>query len=138
VETSEKITDAVLCEQMLALLKRFKTALAEVAESHGLTSMQLAALRAISEGYASMGKVAQVMHCDNSNVTGIVDRLVSMELVNRQEDVRDRRVKTLALTPKGQSLVTEVTGLLPTRLGCSRLLDDERVCLHAALNRLIA
>jgi DNA-binding MarR family transcriptional regulator len=138
METTETTTDAKLCESMLALLKRFKTIIAEIAEAHGLTSMQLAALRAISEGYATMGKVACVMHCDNSNVTGIVDRLSAMGLVTRQEDVRDRRVKALVLTDKGQRLVTELTGMLPQQLGCSRLDDAEKLAMRHALDKLAA
>jgi DNA-binding MarR family transcriptional regulator len=136
MESTETITDAKLCEEMLNFLKRFKTIMAGVAEAHGITSMQLGALRAVSEGCTSMGKVAQMMHCDNSNVTGIIDRLVAMDLVSRQEDIRDRRVKALALTSKGRALVTELTGLLPARLGCSRLTADDKAAVHAALCKL--
>ena len=68
------ISNTALCMDILTLLKKFKAVLADIAEEHGLTPMQLAALRSIDEGYSTMGRVAQSMHCDASNATGIIDR----------------------------------------------------------------
>jgi DNA-binding MarR family transcriptional regulator len=48
-----------------------------------------------------MGELAEAMHCDNSNITGIVDRLEERGLVERQPADYDRRVKLIALTPEG-------------------------------------
>ena len=48
-----------------------------------------------------MNELASMLHCDNSNVTGIVDRLEARGLVTRRPDARDRRVKQIALTPLG-------------------------------------
>ena len=45
-----------------------------------------------------MGELAQHMHCDNSNMTGIVDRLAERGLVERRPAEGDRRVKLVALT----------------------------------------
>ena len=42
--------------------------------------------------------------CDNSNVTGIVDRLEAPGLVERRPAEHDRRVKTVAMTEKGVEL----------------------------------
>ena len=44
-----------------------------------------------------------MLHCDNSNVTGIVDRLEARGLVARQPHEHDRRVKHVVLTPLGVS-----------------------------------
>lgn len=130
------ISDTIVCQDILALLKRFKATMAEVAESHNLTPIQLGALHAIHEGYVTMGKVAQTMHCDASNVTGIIDRLVVMRLVLRQEDSRDRRVKTLALTAKGHKIITQISASLPDTLGCANLTAKERVTIHNVLVKL--
>ncbi len=46
----------------------------------------------------------QVMACDNSNVTGIVDRLEARGLVERRAAEHDRRVKMLAVTETGAEL----------------------------------
>jgi DNA-binding MarR family transcriptional regulator len=39
-----------------------------------------------------MGELALEMHCDSSNITGIVDRLEERGLVERTAVARDRRV----------------------------------------------
>ncbi len=51
-----------------------------------------------------MGELAQLMRCDNSNMTGIVDRLEERGLVERTAAAGDRRVKLIALTGKGREL----------------------------------
>ena len=48
-----------------------------------------------------MSELADALHCDNSNVTGIVDRLEDRGLVERRSAIHDRRVKMLAVTPRG-------------------------------------
>ena len=51
-----------------------------------------------------MSELAGILGCDNSNVTGIVDRLEYRGLVERRPADHDRRVKLLALTGEGQEL----------------------------------
>ncbi len=51
-----------------------------------------------------MGELATMMRCDNSNMTGIVDRLEERGLVERTAAERDRRVKLIALTDRGHEL----------------------------------
>ena len=60
-----------------------------------------------------MSELADALHCDNSNVTGIVDRLEDRGLVERRSATHDRRVKMLAVTPRG----AEVRERLAERLG---------------------
>jgi MarR family transcriptional regulator, organic hydroperoxide resistance regulator len=48
-----------------------------------------------------MSELADALHCDNSNVTGIVDRLEDRGLVERRSATHDRRVKMLAVTERG-------------------------------------
>lgn len=61
-------------------------------------AMALATLRAP----APMRDLAEMMACDASNVTGIVDGLERRGLVRRQPDPADRRVKHLVLTEEGE------------------------------------
>lgn len=51
-----------------------------------------------------MGRLAETLACDKSNVTGLVDRLESRGLIARQASANDRRVKVLVLTPSGVRL----------------------------------
>ncbi|HEY8001166.1 MAG TPA: MarR family transcriptional regulator [Solirubrobacterales bacterium] len=55
-----------------------------------------------------MGELAQSMHCDNSNITGIVDRLEERGLVERGAAIGDRRVKLVALTDAGREIRDEL------------------------------
>lgn len=121
----------------MALLKHTKTALAALAERHGLTHMQLHAMKTIHHGAATMGKVAGNLHCDASNVTGIIDRLVALGLVDRRESEEDRRAKVLHLTDKGQALLDRIAEELPEALGCDKLTTAERDALHELTRRLV-
>src|SRR5262245_10502134 len=48
-----------------------------------------------------MGKLAETLSCDASNVTGLVDRLESRGLLRRRSSDADRRIKVLVLTATG-------------------------------------
>src|SRR5204862_702413 len=52
-------------------------------------------------GPLSRRQLAERLRCDPSNVTFLVNRLEQRRLVTRAQAGRDRRVKTLALTPVG-------------------------------------
>src|SRR5229473_6468443 len=67
-----------------------------------------------------MGRLAEALACDASNVTGLVDRLESRGLVRRQPSEEDRRIKVLELTPAGtrlRSIVLERMTKPPDSLG---------------------
>jgi DNA-binding MarR family transcriptional regulator len=54
----------------------------------------------------TMTEIAQVLRCDNSNVTGIVDALEEKGLAVR---AADRRVKLIALSAEGRRLRARLT-----------------------------
>lgn len=131
------ITSEIICQDMMLLLGRFKQEMARIADERGLTQVQLGALYMVHKhGELAMGKVAHVLHCDPSNVTGIIDRLVSHGLVTRQENPADRRAKTITLTDGGHKVVREIMDILPDRMGCGRLTDTEREVLHVAVQKI--
>jgi len=75
----------------------------------GLSMQQSMALTNLRPGEPlPMSSLAELLHCDNSNVTGIVDRLEAAGLAERRPGIGDRRVKTIALTEKGEALRAEV------------------------------
>lgn len=51
----------------------------------------------------AMKDLAAAMHCDRSNVTSVIDRLVRLGLVTRSEDPRDRRSRVIRLTEPGRA-----------------------------------
>jgi DNA-binding MarR family transcriptional regulator len=85
-----------------------------------------------------MSALADALHCDNSNITGIVDRLEAAGLAERRADERDRRVKAVILTEKGEWLRVEIerrVGQPPPRL--ASLSDDDAVALRDILARAL-
>ena len=55
-----------------------------------------------------MHELAALLGCDNSNVTGLIDRLEARGLVERQPFEQDRRVKHIVLTAQGTKLRQEL------------------------------
>jgi DNA-binding MarR family transcriptional regulator len=74
-----------------------------IAQESGLRPATLGALRVLDEP-RTMSEVAGYLHCDNSNVTGIVDGLEARGLAERTPSPDDRRVKLIALTGEGRRL----------------------------------
>lgn len=121
-----------VCDDLMRLVDIYKVATFALAEKHGLTRVQLFVLYWLDRhGEVAMGQVAGALHCDASNVTGIVDRLVAQKLVSRQESAADRRAKTLRLTDKGREAICSLKTELPETLGCSKLTAQEAAALHA-------
>jgi DNA-binding MarR family transcriptional regulator len=86
-----------------------KQRLVATAQEFELAPQQMIALRILGSGPRKMSELANALFCDNSNVTGIVDRLEERGLVRREAAEGDRRVKLLVLTDEGERLRAEVT-----------------------------
>jgi DNA-binding MarR family transcriptional regulator len=85
-----------------------------------------------------MNELAAVLACDNSNVTGLVDRLEARGLVARQANPDDRRVKRVVLTAAGSRLrdqLLEHVGRPPA--GIERLSPAEQRQLRDLLRRVV-
>jgi DNA-binding MarR family transcriptional regulator len=85
-----------------------------------------------------MNELAAMLACDNSNVTGLVDRLEARGLVARQASPEDRRVKHVVLTPAGARLraqLLERVGRPPD--GFDRLSPGEQRQLRDLLRRVL-
>ena len=70
-----------------------------------LTPQQAQLLTSVAPGALTHGELATRLHCDKTNVTGLVDRLERRELVRRRTDPADRRVTQVSLTHNGTELV---------------------------------
>jgi DNA-binding MarR family transcriptional regulator len=85
-----------------------------------------------------MGRLAETLSCDASNVTGLVDRLESRGLVQRRPSAGDRRVKVLQLTPTGSRLRAQLLRRMTRRsLPLSRLSVDDQRTLVKILEALV-
>lgn len=134
-----EITTEQTCQDLFQLMHYAKVRALQLAEEQGLTRVQLFTLYSIDQyGDLAMGQVAHMLHCDASNVTGIVDRMVGQGLVKREENPKDRRAKRLVLTPKGKEAVQCLRAALPAKIGCEKLTNAERATLHTIIGKLSA
>ena len=61
-----------------------------------------------------MGRLAGMLGCHASNVTGLVDRLEARGVVQRRPSADDRRIKVLDLTPEGSRLRAQMLRRMTT------------------------
>jgi DNA-binding MarR family transcriptional regulator len=112
------------------LMSYYDTKLAELR----LTMPQAMLLRQLGDALP-MYEAAGKLHCDPSNVTGIVDRLEARGLIERQHLTKDRRVKHLALTPAGRRLRKRVDAILSAAPGVADLAAADQTSLLNLLSR---
>lgn len=94
---------------LLQVALRAKHGLMKMADTNGLTVMQMQTICTMSPRKPiPMNTISCFLACDRSNVTGIVDRLLSQGYIAREEKPDDRRVKMITLTLKGEKLRTDV------------------------------
>jgi DNA-binding MarR family transcriptional regulator len=85
-----------------------------------------------------MGRLAETLSCDASNVTGLVDRLEGRGLVQRRPSDDDRRVKVVRLTPAGSRVRAQVLRRITGQsLPLSRLSRDQQRTLVKILELLV-
>jgi MarR family 2-MHQ and catechol resistance regulon transcriptional repressor len=69
--------------------------------SEELTVPQFMILNYSTVDGVPLSEISARMLCDNSNLTGIVDRLIAKGYVRRKPDPQDRRVSLICLTAAG-------------------------------------
>jgi MarR family transcriptional regulator, organic hydroperoxide resistance regulator len=127
-------------DHMAELMQRYGKArfMAAVAELD-LSPPQAMALRVLQPDHpVPMSELAGALRCDNSNVTGIADRLEDRGLVERRSAPHDRRVKMLVVTERG----IDVRRRLAERLAAppeplARLGEDDQRALRDILRRAL-
>lgn len=125
---------------LIQALYQTRPGLSQLAEAHDLTMVQMYTLFSLKPGEAlPMHTVSGVLICDASNVTGIVERLLTRGLITREEKPEDRRVKMISLTHKGEALRhTLFNELKAYELpGFSDLTQNEKSQLHSILIKVL-
>ena len=125
---------------MLELFLAQRGRLVAAAQEFGLAPLQAIALKHLEPGRTmTMGELATTLHCDNSNVTGIADRLEDRGLVSRVSQAGDRRVKVLELSDEGRRQRAALEeAMLAASPVMSALTADERQALRALLAKAAA
>lgn len=99
--------DAVLAENLLTLGIAVGAVRASISRELDFTPQQVELLCSLGHGPRSASTLADLLSCDKTNVTGLVDRLERRALVRRERDERDRRVVRVVLTGEGEDVVRE-------------------------------
>ena len=110
-----------------------------VASEFELSPPQVRALGVLDpERPVPMSELAEALHCDNSNVTGIVDRLEDRGLVERRSATHDRRVKMLAVTERGARVREQLAERLEQAPGpLARLSPEDQRALRDIMRRAL-
>ena len=94
-------------------LRKFLRFSEERAREAGLTPQQhqvLLAVRGMADrDWASVGEIADSLQLQHHATVGLVDRCEAAGLVRRSPDPDDRRVVHVALTPRGEEVLEEIT-----------------------------
>ncbi len=108
VATKDGIVDEIL-DQLQPLIARQRKAVAEHGCLRNISSTHLHVLfLLVSEGSMPMGRLAERLDVSLPNVTGIVERMVERDLVERGSDADDRRIVSVCITRNGRRTVEEI------------------------------
>ncbi|MEA2253364.1 MAG: hypothetical protein QOG70_3606 [Solirubrobacteraceae bacterium] len=140
-ETKRRLSPAAEAwSLMFGMLQKSRRRFCAVASEFELSPPQVMALRMLDPDQPKpMSELAEALHCDNSNVTGIVDRLEDRGLVERRPSEHDRRVKMLAVTSAGADVRTRLAERLdepPEPL--ARLDVEDQRALRDIMRRALA
>lgn len=117
--------DIARFEEMVTLLVwRQRRRFAQTLNALGLTMPQFLALMVIQAhgGVVPIGSLAEETEQCSATMTGIVDRLTGMGLVERKRDPNDRRSVRVILTAEGEALLE--------RARAQRMENTRRVMAH--------
>jgi DNA-binding MarR family transcriptional regulator len=108
-----------------------------IAREFDLRPSTFAALRALEQP-RTMGELAGVLHCDNSNVTGIVDSLEDKVLAVRKPSEADRRSKVVELSGQGEALLSRLKHeLAKPPAWVKNLSEEDQEALREILERAV-
>ena len=126
-------TPTQLMEQFAQAAADYYRNFALVAAEQGLTFMQGKLLSLLREP-RSMRTLAELLGCDASNVTLIVDRLEACRFVRREVDRKDRRIKNVGVTDEGAEVVRLIRAEMMSNLTALEHLDaPQRRVFHDLL-----
>lgn len=104
----------------------------------GISQQQLVLLRRLFEdGPMPMRAISDLLSIEPSTVTSMVDKLEGRGLIERTSDDRDRRVKLVALTPRGQALVADLWSRMARLTPVGRLDTTQLRSLRALLITMV-
>jgi DNA-binding MarR family transcriptional regulator len=114
--TADADSASALAQALITLYVELDDVYNQAARGLRLTSQQAQLLCNCEHQPASMTHLAELLNCDKTNITGLVDRVAKRALVTRSIDQNDRRVSQVTLTRQGKQLVQRFQSELQQRL----------------------
>jgi len=144
METSFMFTERfseIMREWAEVFMRRSMGDIVQLSKQSGLSMSQLGALfRLHRSGFCGVSNIGDHLGVTHAAASQMVDRLVQQGLLERAEDLDDRRVKKITLSPKGRKLVEE--SIEARRRWVEQLTDkltvEEQESISAALVTLTA
>ena len=117
--------------------KVIRAAFAKVGEDISVPHFEIMKLLEES-GTQHIAEIGEKLLIPKSQMTPLIDKLVGLDMVERQADDGDRRIINIALTDKGKAVVKEDYRVLRVnfRAKLSHLSDDELKELTLSLRKL--
>lgn len=112
----------------------------ERARTFDITPVQYAAIFAIDDHPGiDQTTLCNIIAFDRSTIGDVVARLEKKKLIDRRHDLRDRRTKSLHITPQGRRLLRDIAPAVDAtqRLILAPLKASERGAFMAMLKRLV-
>jgi DNA-binding MarR family transcriptional regulator len=117
--------------------KVFKSAFARIEKDISLPHFEI--MKTLLEaGTLHIAEIGNRLQIPKSQMTHLIDRLESLEVVARQADASDRRIVNIALTDRGRTMMEEHDRLInaSVRDSLSCLTDEELLELSISLRKL--
>jgi DNA-binding MarR family transcriptional regulator len=126
-----------IMDALSELIKRASALGQGIAHLCGVSVSDLVGLHKLEEPL-TMKELGQRLHCDPSFVTMIANGLEKQGLARRETSERDRRIKSIVLTPEGTAVRERLESEFATRAPWAYALDvGERECLLGLLRKLL-
>jgi DNA-binding MarR family transcriptional regulator len=131
-----------IVERIQGLERRFRLAMQETLEAHGLAYGEwkvLSMLHCAGDGISTPGELSHKLELSSGAMTNRIDQLERAGFVRRQPDPSDRRGVRIELTGEGRSVYLESTNAqaIKEALVASALTKDEQHRLNALLRKLM-
>ena len=117
--------------------KLLKTAMAHIREDMSPPHFEI--MKTLEEsGTLHVTEIGERLQIPKPQMTHLIDRLVALDMVERQPDIRDRRIINIALTSQGKTLLKKhrrmIEGAIKKSL--ASLTDGELEELSTSLRKL--
>lgn len=134
---------SLIIRQVRRIVRAINVHSQNLSREAGLTVPQLLLLRQIQEappGRATAGALCATMDINPPTMSGLLERLGRLGLVQRARSPNDRRVVELTLTPAGRETLSQAPPLLQDRVlaRLKGLSADQRSKVLEALSLIVA